>query len=275
MEPGELDDNRPLYATQYLNQPDDEVESANSTRCAKCANDKHGKTQEIDRMLGLYTESKTDNHKLILQIKKVTREAAKYKELATTSAVKSNRCADCEVLKLLIEKLAEHAKNKIESLENKLQENDMTINDMKAAILHLKETNAAMNSKIENGSLQKQLQLQETTLADLKATFSDLQKKHAALPTKANINSLEKKIKEKDATIDDMEATISDLEKRNTALSTKISNMNVDGEVDKIVNHKKRKGKDIYLIQWKDTWLSAENLNCESKLKQYHKSRKC
>lgn len=64
----------------------------------------------------------------------------------------------------------------------------------------------------------------------------------------------------------DKNATISDLRKRNAAICTKMSNMNIDSEVEG-----KRKGREMFLIQWKNSWIPEENLNCPVKLQKYRR----
>ena len=68
-----------------------------------------------------------------------------------------------------------------------------------------------------------------------------------------------------------MRAKIALLENRNAALS----NINSDSEVQDIVGRKKRKGKELFLIQWKNSWLPVESLNCASKLSKYRKMNDC
>lgn len=99
---------------------------------------------------------------------------------------------------------------------------------------------------------------------------------------KKEVNLLKQKLEAKSAEIKeltvnkklqsiDKNATISDLRKRNAAICTKMSNMNIDSEVEGILGHAKRKGREMFLIQWKNSWIPEENLNCPVKLQKYRR----
>lgn len=85
------------------------------------------------------------------------------------------------------------------------------------------------------------------------------------------INTLKKDRDELFAECSDKSATISDLQNRNAAICKKMSNMNIDSEVENILSHTSRKGREMFLIQWKNSWIPEENLNCPVKLKKYRR----
>lgn len=66
----------------------------------------------------------------------------------------------------------------------------------------------------------------------------------------------------------------------NTTASPQKSESEQEYEVEKLVKHRKRKGKRQFLVRWKnftsdsDTWQNEDDLNCPAVLKQYLKDNK-
>lgn len=142
-----------------------------------------------------------------------------------------------------------------------------------------------------NQILQRKFEEMETEVERLKVQLESLEKKHqherSELLNKNKTLSRENKsmaarIKQLRTGVDSVRRMNGNkhendkvvLNDRNRDASSDASDEDVY-EVDKIISHKTERGKDLFLIRWKDygsshnTWEQKENLNCSKKLQEY------
>lgn len=163
----------------------------------------------IDDDRPLYKTTYLDNQKTKLGKPSAPREFA-----VTKTEVPSEKCVNCDLLKQLIEKLSDHARNIIDEKEKEITE---TLSLVVA----------------ESGKEEEMLKM--------RARLALLEKRHAS-PTKKQSDSEAKAIvpeTDKNEEKLKMLAKIAVLEKRIAALSK----INSDSEVENIVDRKKRKYK--------------------------------
>lgn len=213
---------------------------------------KKGKAKDIKSLEENLRKKETETEDMRTKIS----DLQKRNNELTETIVKMN--SDNDVNKIDDKKRKEY----VEALEQNLRANEAETKKMRAMYLDLQNTNTGLATKVSKMDI------------DSNVGKIDEKKKHEEY-----VMSLEQKIREKETKTKDLCATIMDLQQRNSALTAKMANMNTDGEVDKIISHKKpnmkRKGDEMFLIQWKNSWLPAESLNCAKKLKQYRKLNKC